>query len=210
MIKVLIVDDHPLFSEGLKSMFHANDGIEVVAIITNGNQAPSILSEIKIDVILMDIDMPIINGLETMDLIKNKGFNIPILMLTMHSSIRYIRKALEKGAMGYILKAASKKEVIEAINSVNVGKSYFHEKVSEQVFDYFRGKKKIDSQEMTLSERETEVVRCLADGSNSRQIGEKLFISPETVRTHRRNIMHKLHVKTTGELVHFCTEQGWI
>ena len=210
MIKLLIVDDHQLFAEGLKSMFNPSDRIEVVSQTTNGHQVPSILRDLEVDVVLMDIDMPHIDGIETLELMKKEGFDHPVLMLTMHQSLKYIRKALEKGAQGYILKAASKKEVVDAIETVNQRKNYFHEKVSEQVFDYFRGKRAPENNNQTLSKREIEIVKCLAEGLNSKQVGEKLFISQQTVRTHRRNIMHKLHVKTTGELIRLSMEKGWI
>lgn len=210
MIKVLIVDDHQLFAEGLKSMFNPTDSITVVGQTTNGHQVPTLLREMEVDVILMDIDMPNIDGIETLDLIQKEGFDLPVLMLTMHQSLKYIRRALEKGAQGYILKAASKKEVTDAIETVHQRKSYFHEKVSEQVFDYFRGKKTTDTSAQSLSSREMEIVKCLSEGLNSKQVGERLFISQQTVRTHRRNIMHKLHVKTTGELIQLCNEKGWI
>lgn len=210
MINVLIVDDHQLFAEGLKSMFNPKDEITVVGQTTNGHQVPSLLKELEVDVVLMDIDMPLIDGIATLELMKKEGFEQPVLMLTMHQSLKYIRKALEKGAQGYILKAASKKEVVDAIETVNQRKNYFHEKVSEQVFDYFRGKKSLENSTQELSTRELEIVKCLAEGMNSKEVGEKLFISQQTVRTHRRNIMHKLHVKTTGELIRLSMEKGWI
>ncbi len=210
MIKLLIIDDHQLFAEGLKSMFRPDDNITVAYHTTNGNEAPKILKEHDIDVILLDIDMPVLDGIKTMDLLKKEGIDIPILMLTMHQSLKFIRKALERGAHGYIPKAASRQEVLDAINAVYQRKEYFHNKVREQVFDYFRGKRVPDNPQEQLSERELEIVKWLAQGLNSRQIGEKLFISQQTVRTHRRNIMHKLHVRTTGELIHLCMEKGWI
>lgn len=210
MINILIVDDHQLFAEGLKSMFNPKDEIAVVGHTMNGYEVPKLLNELAVDVVLMDIDMPQIDGIATLELMKKEGFDLPVLMLTMHQSLKYIRKALEKGAQGYILKAASKKEVVDAIETVNQRKNYFHEKVSEQVFDYFRGKRTTETNAQELSTRELEIVKCLAEGLNSKQVGEKLFISQQTVRTHRRNIMHKLHVKTTGELIRLSMEKGWI
>lgn len=210
MIQLLIVDDHQLFAEGLKSMFSPDDEMQVVAHTVNGFDAPSILESYQIDVILMDIDMPNVNGLETMDIIKNAGFDTPVLILTTYQSMKFIKRALNKGAYGYILKAASKKDLLEAIDTVSKRKSYFHEQISEEVFDYFRGENRSDVYNVTLSSREIEVVNCLAMGLNSKKIGEALFISEQTVRTHRRNIMHKLHVNTSAELIHMAIEKGWI
>jgi two-component system nitrate/nitrite response regulator NarL len=210
MIRVLIVDDHHLFAEGVKTMFKPEDEIEVVSYTLNGNEVPNILSKTKVDVILMDIDMPIIYGLGTMELLKTKGFNIPILMLTMHQSMRKIKAALEIGAQGYILKDASKAELVEAIVKTSQKLNYFHPKINDQIFDYFRGRNKSQSIKHELSEREMEIIKCLAEGMNSGAISKALFISEHTVKTHRRNIMHKLEVKTSAELIRLSFEKGII
>lgn len=207
MIKVLIVDDHDLFAEGVKSMFKPEDGIEVVRHTQNGNEVITILQSTEVDVVLMDIDMPIIDGIATMELLKNTGFDKPILMLTMHQSVKKIKGALEKGAQGYILKDASKAELVEAIVNTSQRKNYFHPKINDQVFDYFRGKSKPNTGIDELSEREKEVIKCLANGMNSKAIGSELFISEHTVKTHRRNIMHKLKVKTSAELIRLAIEK---
>lgn len=210
MIRVLIVDDHALFAEGMKSMFNPEDGIEVVGHTTNGHEVISVLATAQVNVILMDIDMPVIDGIATMELIKSKGITTPILMLTMHQSMKQIRKALEKGAQGYILKDANKPELIEAIVTVSKMKNYFHPKINDQVFDYLRGKRGPQLNSSELSEREIEIIRYVAEGHNSREIANKLFLSEYTVKTHRRNIMHKLHVKTSAELIHVASEKGII
>ena len=210
MIKVLIVDDHELFAEGLKSMFKPEDGIEVVRHTTNGNEVLSILQSMDIDVILMDIDMPVIDGIATMELLKSKGINLPILMLTMHQSMKQIKRALEKGAHGYILKDANKHELVDAITATREMKNYFHPKINDQIFDYLRGKKVAQTNAPELSAREVEIIQCVAQGNNSREIATKLFISEHTVKTHRRNIMHKLNVKTSAELINLAIDKGII
>lgn len=210
MINVLIVDDHYLFAEGMKSLFKPEDGIAIVKHSENGKEVPSILESMDIDVVLMDIDMPILNGLETMDLVKAKGFNTPILMLTMHQTMRQIKGALEKGAQGYILKDASKAELVEAIISTSERRNYFHPKINDQIFDYFRGVKKQNAVDFELSEREKEIIKCLSEGMNTKAISNVLFISEHTVKTHRRNIMHKLKVNTSAELIQLANEKGII
>ena len=208
MIKVLIVDDHHLFAEGVKAMFKPEDGIRVVCHTKNGNEVSSILESTSIDVILMDIDMPILDGIATMELLKSKEFDKPTLMLTMHQSMKQIKGALEKGAQGYILKDASKSELVEAIKKTSQRKNYFHPKINEQIFDYFRGKDKTKGTGVAeLTDREKEIISCLADGLNSKAIGQRLFISEHTVKTHRRNIMHKLNVKTSAQLVSLAIEK---
>ncbi len=210
MIHVIIIDDHDLFAEGMKSMFKTKDGIEITHHISNGHALPALLEQVKADVLLMDIDMPEIDGIATMELIQKQGIHIPTLMLTMHQSMRQVKGALEKGAQGYILKDASKKELVEAIVKTSKKENYFHPKINDQVFDYFRGKNKNNSGIQGLSEREKEIIRCLAGGQNSKAIASNLFISEHTVKTHRRNIMHKLNVKTSAALIRLAIEKGII
>lgn len=212
MIKVLVVDDHHLFAHGLKSMFQPEDGIDIAASTTNGNEAPHLLEQHDIDVIIMDISMPIIDGIDTIKLIQEAGYNIPTLMLTMHQDIRQIKRALEQNARGYILKDASKPELVEAIQKVSRDEDYFHKKVNDQLFEYLRGNKGNTDTDLVnqLSERETEIIRQLSHGKNGKAVADALFISPHTVKTHRRNIMHKLGVKNTAELVKLCLEKGII
>lgn len=210
MINVLIVDDHYLFTEGLKHMFKASDGIEVVGSTQNGHQIPDILASVKVDVILMDIDMPIIDGVGAMELLKAKGFDVPILMLTMHQSMKHVRAALSKGAQGYILKDASKNELVEAVTKTSQRQNYFHPKINDQVFDYFRGKSLDKNQGQNLTERQKEIIMCLAGGMNTKAISEALFISEHTVKTHRKNIMYRLGVKTSAELIRLSIEKGII
>ncbi|WP_109832644.1 response regulator [Reichenbachiella versicolor] len=210
MIKALIVDDHALFSQGMKTMFEPEDGIAVTCETKNGYEIPSILEKKEVDVIIMDIDMPMIDGLAALDLLKREKIDIPVLMLTMHQSINRIRGALERGAQGYILKDASKDELVEAITSVSQRKNYFHPKIHEEVFDYFKGKTSAKNKLQELSKREIEIIRCLADGMNTKRMAESLFISEHTIRTHRRNIMQKLHVKTSAELVKLAIDRELI
>lgn len=208
MIKVIVVDDHPLFAEGLKSMFKPEDEIEVAGHTCNGNELPSLLASVQADLILMDIDMPAIDGIATMELLREKNLQLPVLMLTMHQSVKQIRRALEKGAQGYILKDAHKSELVEAIKATSQHKNYFHPKINEQLFDYFRGKKIAPGRSLELSAREIEIVQRIAEGCNSREIASKLYLSEHTIKTHRRNIMHKLNVKTSAELIHLVIENG--
>ena len=210
MIKVLIVDDHALFAEGMKAMFKPEDGIELISHATNGYEVVSLLEALPVNVILMDIDMPLIDGIATMELIRAKGITTPILMLTMHQSMKQIKKALEKDAQGYILKDANKPELVEAITTVSQMKNYFHPKINEQIFDYLRGKRTSKMNSSELSEREIEIIRCVAEGKNSKEISTQLCLSEFTVKTHRRNIMHKLQAKTSGELIHLASEKGII
>ena len=188
-------------------MFKEEDNIAVVGVTQNGHETPHLIEELQPDVILMDIDMPVIDGIATMELLQAKKVDIPILMLTMHQSLRYVKNALSKGAQGYILKDASKSELVEAVTKTSKRENYFHPKVNEQVFDYFRGKSNTQPEPYKLSEREKEIIACLSQGMNTGEISEALFISEHTVKTHRKNIMHKLQVKTSAELVRLAIEK---
>lgn len=212
MIKALLVDDHQLFGAGMRSMFTPDDGIAIVAVTTNGHQVPAILREHEVDVILLDISMPQIDGMGVMELLQKEGFDLPVLMLTMHKEMKYIRRTLEKGAQGYILKDASKPELVEAIQKVSRRENYFHPKINNQIFDYLRGDKGSGKADLIsqLSEREIEIIAYLAKGMNGKSVAEALFISEHTVKTHRRNIMHKLGTKNTAALISFSIEQGII
>ena len=145
-----------------------------------------------------------------MDLLKRKGIDIPILMLTMHQSIKRIRGSLERGAQGYILKDASREDLVEAIQKVSQRQNYFHPKINDQVFDYFRGKTAAKNALQELSKRQIEIIRCLSNGMNTKAIADELFISVHTVKTHRRNIMQKLRVSTSAELVKLAMERELI
>lgn len=212
MINLLVVDDHHLFAQGLKSMFLPEDGISVIASTTNGHQATALLKQYEVDVVIMDISMPVIDGIETMNLIQQEDYDTPILMLTMHQDIRQIKRALEQNARGYILKDASKNELVEAIRNVYQGENFFHKKINDQLFEYLRGNKGTTDTDLVnqLSEREIEIIKHLSAGKGGKEVAEVLFISPHTVKTHRRNIMHKLGVKNTAELIRLCLEKGVI
>lgn len=210
MIKALIVDDHALFAAGMKTMFEPEDNIMVTCETKNGNEIPSILETHEVDVIIMDIDMPIIDGIATMDMLKRKKIDLPILMLTMHQSINRIRGSLKSGAQGYILKDASKSELVEAITKVSKRQNYFHPRINDEVFEYFKGKTSARNNLQELSNRQIEIIRCLAEGKNTKAIAECLFLSEHTVRTHRRNIMQKLNVSTSAELVKLAIDRELI
>lgn len=210
MINIVLVDDHQLFAEGIRSMFSDENDIQLVAHTDDGNEVPNILDTKHIDVIIMDIDMPIMSGIDCIAMLTKKGYKQPILVLTMHQSLRQVKVALEKGALGYILKDATKEELHEAITATSEGKKYFHSKINDQVFNYFSTRKSAQKKIEDLSEREIDIIKCLAEGMNTKTIAEALHISDHTVKTHRRNIMHKLRVNTSNEVIKLAYESGII
>jgi len=210
MIKALIVDDHRLFREGMAAMFEPEDGIAITQSTGNGREVPALLAEHPVDIVLLDISMPVLDGIGVLKLMQEKGLTAPVLMLTMHAGLRELRNALALGIAGYVLKDASREELVAAITTVAKGGNYFHDKIQQQMLDYFRGKKASDNIKDQLSEREIEIIKEIAAGGSSKDIAQRLFLSEHTVRTHRRNILHKLGLHNAAELVHLATEKGWI
>lgn len=210
MIKALIVDDHQLFAEGLRSLFSSEEDISITHYTDNGHEVPTLLHEHPVDIVLLDMSMPKLDGPGVLQLLQEQGIKVPVLILTMHSGFKSLRKALSYGIGGYILKDASKAQLLEAIQQVSSGQNYFDAQVQQQMLDYFRGKKPEHDGLTELSEREMEIVRELATGGSSKAISERLFLSEHTVRTHRRNILQKLGLHNTAELIHMAMEKGWI
>lgn len=210
MIKVLLADDHRLFAEGLSAMFSAEDGVAITHHTDNGHEVPHLLRDHPIDLLLLDMSMPILDGPGVLGLLQEASNTVPVLILTMHSGFKDLRRALSYGVAGYILKDASKQQLLTAIQTVSAGNNYFDQQIQQQLLDYFKAKKTASDLRGELSGREMEIVREIAKGGSSKAISERLFLSEHTVRTHRRNILQKLGLHNTAELIHKAMESGWI
>lgn len=206
MINVLVVDDYPLFMEGVRTLFLPGDGISVVASTVDATELTWMLSIFEIDVVMLDIEMPILNGLDALDLMKKRGHHQPVIMLTTHQSLKYIKAAMKRGALGYLPKSSSKKVMVDAIRSVYDGKYYLHEEISKQVFDSINIKADCLDFEQLLSSRELEIVRSFASGMSQKDISLALFIDHTTVSTYLRNILHKLNLNSLSELILYAKE----
>ncbi|KOY81687.1 response regulator transcription factor [Lysinibacillus macroides] len=210
MIKVLLVDDHILIRKGIALLVENHQKIVVVGEASDGEEAMQLAYQLQPHVILMDISIP--NGMDGFTVTKElkKGLpDVKIVMLTMHNEIAYIQKAREVGADGYILKNSKSGEIIEAINSVFLGKLYYEVGLPrEQMEKLFKkkGKKNID----ILSTREQDILRLTVLGYSNIEIGHKLFISIKTVENHKSNIMQKLNIKTKAELVQYAITNKYI
>ncbi len=210
MIKVLLVDDHILIRKGIALLVENHPKIVVVGEASDGGEAMQLAYQLQPQVILMDISIP--NGMDGFTVTKElkKGLpDVKIVMLTMHNEIAYIQKAREVGADGYILKNSKGGEIIEAINSVFLGKLYYEVGLPrEQMEKLFKkkGKKNID----ILSTREQDILRLTVLGYSNIEIGHKLFISIKTVENHKSNIMQKLNIKTKAELVQYAITNKYI
>jgi len=213
MIKLAIADDHQLVLDGLKALISDVADFELVAEGNNGRDICLIVDNFSVDVVLVDIDMPIMNGMQATEIIKKKHPNVKVIVLTMHSEKGIIQKVLEVGADGYLLKNTNQKELIEAIRKVKAGEKYFSAEVTLSLASSGEGAKikmqnfEIDS---SLTEREIEILKLIAQGLSNKEVGDKLFISHRTVDTHRTNLMRKLDAKNIAGLIRYAIRAGLI
>lgn len=203
MIKVFIVDDHKMVIEGLMLLLQNHQEINVVGFALSGEDAIEQIKVIRPDVILMDINMPGLNGIETTKRLLSIDPNAKIIAISMHKEASLIKLMLSHGAKGYVLKNAGQDEVIEAITSIYAGKRYFDETVNEIIIDSVTNQSNEKENQVIpkLSRREKEVLRLIMDECTTQEIAEKLFISFGTVETHRRNMLIKTGARNTVGLV---------
>jgi two-component system nitrate/nitrite response regulator NarL len=205
-INILLADDHTIIRDGIKLMLKKNPEFNIVAEASNGEEAISYLlaKPNTVDVVLMDINMPEMNGIEAAQYITKNIEGLNILALTMHAEETYITSMLKAGALGYILKESGTSELISAIKSVASGQKYYSNEVSVTMINALMNEDKPKTS--VLSKRESEVLGHIAMGTTNKQVGEILFISGRTVETHRRNILDKLDLKNTAELIRYAIE----
>ncbi|KQH84334.1 LuxR family transcriptional regulator [Vibrio furnissii] len=205
-ISAVIVDDHRVVLEGFMARLEMEPEIEVIATASNGLEAIDVVKQHRPDVILMDVSMPIMNGIDATRLIKEEVPNAKVLMLTMHDNREYIMKVMQAGAVGYMLKEISAENMVQAIKTVNLGSTYFCESVTQTLFT----QEVIPSAQKPnpLSRREEAVLKLVAQGHSSKKIASLLNISYRTVETHRQNIKHKLDIHSTAELAHYASQRG--
>lgn len=210
--KILLADDHPLFREGLKSLIVVNQEIELVGETSNGIDAVRMVKEMNPDLVLMDLTMPQMNGIQATERLKNESPNTYVIILSMHNDHRYIAEAFKAGARGYILKEVSPEILMEAIDIVSKGDIYLSSKVcTVLVEDYIRLlRNEIIDYVNPLSKREMEVFHLFVKGCNAKQIASALSISKNTVDTHRRRIMDKLDCDNMAELTKYAIREGFL
>lgn len=211
--KILIVDDHALMREGLKLVLEADQRFTVVGEANNGFTAVTIYRKLRPDLVIMDLSMPQMDGQSAIREIKELDPNSKILVLTVHEADEYVFSALRSGANGFILKDSDRSELMSAIIDLLEGKPYLSPNISQQVIQgYLTGKEAIRNDQSTnvLTPRELEVLRCIASRLKNKDIAKKLFISVKTVEKHRANIMKKLELHSSTELIAFAEAAGLI
>lgn len=211
MIRVLVVDDHAILRDGIRSLLESQDDILVVGEAGDGSEALEATGTLLPDIVLMDISMPETNGLEATRLIKERFPHVKVLILTQHDNREYIAPALKVGAAGYVLKRSGRREMLNAIRQVHEQGIFMSRDIAREVFqDYSQAPHTSEIDEQHLTDRERQVLKLIIDGNSNQEIALELGISPKTVSVHRTNIMSKLKVQNTVELIRMATNNPLI
>lgn len=211
--RILIVEDHTLLREGLRALLSRDADMEIVGEASNGRDAIRAIGTLSPDLVLMDISMPGMNGIEAMQDIKRRSPDTRILVLTIHKTEEYIHESLRAGADGYLLKDTTHDELLNAIHSVFNGKTYLSPDVSGKVIEAYLGKSRpaaIGSSWDTLTTREREVLKLIAEGHPNKSIADFLCLSLKTVEKHRSNLMKKLDLHNASTLTSYAIERGLV
>jgi DNA-binding NarL/FixJ family response regulator len=208
--RVLIADDHRMIREGLRSLIEREPDLEVVGEADNGREAVALAKKLAPDVVVMDIGMPDLNGMEATRQILDQSARVRILALSMHADRRYAAGMLRAGAKGYVVKKAAYDELIAAIRTVAAGQSFLSAQVASVVVDdYSRRLSASDASAFSvLTEREREIVQLVAEGRTTKEIADALGVSAKTVDTHRQNIMDKLDLHSVAEITKYAVREG--
>ncbi len=210
-MQVLIVDDHVIVREGLRALLEPCEGVEVVGEATSGEEALEAVVRLHPDVVLMDITMPGVNGLEAARRINDEHPDVKVLILTMHEEDEYFFNALEAGASGYFVKGGSSEELISALKAVARGDVFLYPTMAKKLLSGYleRGRPAADRDRQDgLTNREMEVLKLIGEGYNNQEIAARLFLSPTTVQTHRSNIMGKLNLHNRADLTRYAIKNG--
>jgi two-component system, NarL family, response regulator NreC len=212
-LRILLADDHIVMRSGLRALLERQPNLEVVGETENGRQAVEFAESLKPDVVVMDVGMPVLNGIEATKMIVTTHPTTAVVILSMHADESYVMRALKAGARGYLLKDSAPADLLGAIQAVSQNKSFFSPKVSRILAeDYIRVLKQkgaVDSYDL-LTSREREVLQLLAEGKANKEVAAALNISPYTVETHRGHILEKLNLHNPAELILYAVRKGII
>ena len=212
-LRILVADDHTLVRQGLRKILETQPGWEIVAEAGDGREAIKKTLELMPDVVILDIAMPRLNGVEAVQQIVRRAPAIRVLVLTMYADEAYVNRTVRAGALGYLLKDSADVDLIRAVSAVSSGKSFFSPAVARIILDEYGrqlSEKSVVDRYDTLSEREREVFQLIAEGNSNKEVADLLHISPATVETHRARLMEKLDVHSTAELVLCAVRKGVI
>lgn len=216
-IQLFVVDDHPIFVDGIVNLLKDTPGFEIIGTASNGQEFLDKIKSRQPDIVLMDINMPVMDGIEATKELKLHYPKVKVIALTMFNDIRFIKDLLETGAKGYVLKNISREDLIKAIHTVSEGKPFLDFTVQEKVISSMSAtdedefdEKEADAMVQNITSRELEILQLIALGLTSQDISQKLFISKNTVETHRKNLLAKLNVKNTASLLKFAYKKGLV
>lgn len=211
-IRLLLAEDHTIVREGLRSLIGSSEDMEVVGEVGDGRDALKKVEEIELDIVLMDIRMPGLNGIEATRQIKKHFPDVKVLILSMHPDDEYVLEALRAGASGYMLKQAAHEELFTAIRAVYRNDVFLSPSVSKKVVEtYIQSNKSVIMESSVLdklTQREREVLQLIAEGKSSKEISSLLFISPNTVETHKAHLKEKLGLRKTADLIRYAYRKG--
>lgn len=208
---VILADDHALVRAGIRSVLEGFKGVEVVAETGDGLEALRLVRDHEPDVVLLDITMPGLNGLEVAERIRRKGFRTRVLILSMHAAPEYVARALYAGATGYLVKDAAVDELASALDKVFLGRRFLSRAVDAEVVDRILDAHPTPDAELALlTPRQREILQLIAEGDSTREIAERLFVSVKTVETHRAQLMDRLGIHDVAGLVRFAIRTGVI
>jgi two-component system, NarL family, response regulator DegU len=209
-INVLLADDHHIVRDGIKTILENSGFINVLGEASNGLEAIEKVKELSPDILMIDISMPEMTGIEACNIVNQEKYKTKVLILSMHNSEEYIYKSLEAGAYGYMLKDSEKEELLMAIKKIHKGEKYYGASVSQIMMDSYKRmstKQKPEQEDgQQLTKREKEILKEIVEGLSNKEIATKLFISQRTVDTHRSNLMQKMKVRNTAELVRLALQ----
>ena len=209
-IKILIADDHEILREGIRKMIEKEPDMEVVGEAEDGRSAVKLARKLAPDIVLMDITMPDLNGMDATRKIVSETPGVKVLALSMHQDRKYVTGMLEAGATGYLIKGCKFEELATAIRSVARKNVYLSPRIADMVLQGYLGKSPKKFAEPVLSSREREVLQLLAEGNSVKETAFKLGVSAKTVETHRRHIMEKLQISNSSEIVKYALREGLI
>ncbi|MCP4692064.1 MAG: response regulator transcription factor [Desulfobacterales bacterium] len=212
-VRILLVDDHTIVRQGLARMLEDQPDLKVVGEATNGQTAIERAEALKPDIVIMDIAMPRMNGIEAAKRIRKQLPKTKILILSMYSHEHYIHELLETGVSGYLLKDSSGRDIVKAIRAAMNDETFLSPSISKVLVDAYRNPRKASSKAeryKQLSNREREVFQLIAEGHSTRQIADTLCVTVSTIKTHRINIMNKLDIDTPVKLIHFAIRLGLV
>jgi two-component system, NarL family, nitrate/nitrite response regulator NarL len=209
-IKLLLADDHRIVRQGVRSALTDYKHIEIVGEAANGKDAVEQAMKARPDIVMMDLSMPLMGGLEATRILRDRAPDIKVLALTMHDSRQYVLQILRSGGRGYVLKDTSPEELVRAIEAVDRGDAFFSPGVSRLLLDHVAVGEQVETATQKLTPRETSVLRLIAEGFSNKEIAAQLALSVRTIETHRERIMRKLQIRTVAGLTRFAVSEGLV